>query len=349
MVRVGDAWFPCDKGDDSFELTYPPSVDPATVPAPRTPNPITSYTYYGQVLCPEPRVVCSEQLSLVTTDTLYRPRSAVTATTTTTEAIVGESDWPILVSVSPTLASVGGGAVITVLGYNLKTSFFSCRALRIGGVPSNLDSYQFVGNATMDIFLVNTTELNPSSLAGGPEEDGSGVVDVELMCSGVLSCGSTSSEENELLQSMCAVARLPAAFTYLPIPLPPEPSYFLESVTNQIIATIIAVFVIGLVIFLIRWYLKQSYAAPTQEELDMMKVHLNADGSSSSPPSRRMSERQVEEMEEREMERIRRRDERDANAVRLVCIPGHPDDLMGEGIVVLEYDHKGDRDSAIEL
>lgn len=272
-VRVGQRYMTCKTGDRTA-LTFPLSHPSYAPPAGKAGTTYwTDYVYNGVWDCPQPSYVCQTALG---GNAPYRSSSGITLTS---------SAWPEIVELDPPHGVVTGAEAITVSGRNLFQKDgtmlpISCRGLWIGGVATVFETYTSLGtNATtgLDVFVVNTSALpqayndgssgsgsgsGVTSYVGGEGDDGSGTVDVALLCKipDVLVC--SGEVDGGFSDGYCALSTKKGAFTYTSIPPTPPGTYFLSDSTNQII--IIAVFAVVMlaILTLIYFYCRSTYAPP---------------------------------------------------------------------------------------
>jgi hypothetical protein len=259
VVRVGQRYIVCDSGA-SIAFAFPQS-HPLFTPMPMPYW--TDYVYNGVLQCPDVRYLCQPEMGL------FRSSGSVTLTS---------SSWPEIVSIDPPHASVEGAEVITVQGRNLVQSAstqlpVSCRGLWIGGVGTVFESFVFMGtNGTtgLDAFRVNTTKMPQvvsgaaNEYVGGANSDGSGVVDVALLCKGegVLVCANQWDVGGGFSDGYCAVGTVRRGFTLTSIPPPPQPTYFLSEATNQVIIVVSFALVMAIILVALVRYCKATYAPP---------------------------------------------------------------------------------------
>jgi hypothetical protein len=273
-VRVGQRYLTCKTGDRTV-FTFPPA-HPSYAPPVATAGTTywTDYVYNGAWDCPQPSYMCQAALG---SNAPYRS-SGITLTAAL---------WPEIVELDPPHGVVTGDETITVRGRRLfqkdGTLPISCRGLWIGGVGTVFETYTSLGtNAStgLDVFTVNTTALpqaysdgsgSATSYVGGSADDGSGVVDVALLCKipDVLVC--SNEVDGGFSDGYCAISTIKGAFTYTSIPPTPPGTYFLSDGTNQaIIIAVFAVVMVGITT-LIYFYCRSTYRPP--DGVTLAKLH----------------------------------------------------------------------------
>jgi hypothetical protein len=240
MFRAGDAYYDCRPYPQLTELTFPVAQPTTAKTAPFSPTTaMPAYDFYGQIQCPDPGTVC------VAGSPLYGDGGLFTSST-----------YPALELVEPMNASVAGGVTLTVK-WSVSSSYMaaiSCHGLLIGGQPTNISSYQDSGSSTIDKgrvvngFSVRTIAVVASGSYGGVQDDGSGRVDVGLLCSipNVMECGPQ-------YDGMCLAAVWRQSFDLLSLPPPPAELGFLNSVTGQAVIALIGIFGLFLLLVLASW------------------------------------------------------------------------------------------------
>lgn len=227
MFRAGDAFYPCSPYPQMSELTLPVVQGTTAHNAPFSSSAIPAFDFYGQIQCPDALVSCAPG------SLLYGGGGFFTS-----------SSYPALVSVEPLNASVAGGVTLTVK-WSRGADYsgpMSCNGLLIGGQPTNFSTYEstgssfIVGGRTFHTFTINTSAVLTAGALGGANEDGSGTVDVGLLCSipDVMECGPQ-------YLGMCLVTVWPQGFEYLSLPPPPAELGFLGSVTGQAIVALMGI------------------------------------------------------------------------------------------------------------
>ncbi|CUF93709.1 transmembrane protein, putative [Bodo saltans] len=212
MFRAGDVFYGCQGQYPALsELTFMSNRTTNNSNKALSVTAIPAYGYYGQIQCPNASVVCGGGSTLSGLDV---------------------AAFPKLLSIEPMSASVAGGARLTVrlsVGSSISASV-TCKGLLIGGQPTNASTWE-QGTSVLQLstvtrtFAVNTLPLS-SVEYGGANSDGSGVVDVSLLCRvpGALECGTQ-------YDGYCAVATWRQAFELF-TPLEVSGSSF-ESVIDE--------------------------------------------------------------------------------------------------------------------
>jgi hypothetical protein len=253
MFRAGDAFYDCQGEYPALsELTFQPVFTTSESNRAFSISAIPAYDYYGQIQCPNISDACAGGPTLVNLDGAAFPR---------------------LVSIEPMNASIAGNVSLTVtwsVGI-LANAAVTCKGILIGGQQTNASTYEQGGSLVvlsqyLQSFTIRTVPTLSGGQYGGVNDDGSGTVDVSLLCKvqGVIECGPQ-------YDGYCSVFTWRRAFEYLPLP-PEEPSLgFLGTVVGQ--AVIAMVGIIGLFILLV---IASVIAGKFSDEIQPVDAALDA-------------------------------------------------------------------------
>lgn len=169
-LRIGSSYFPCTSDGMVLEVTFPPSADFSQVPPPKNATAAfpSYYEFHGQVVCPRISFLCkpsNANSSIPALSSVFLRDSS--------QRLLTVSNWPRIVSIAPSQCSIVGGEAITVFGIFSRNALngVSCRGLRIGGQPTDIQSYYalpYNSSTGLDAFVVNTTSL-PGASSGSLE------------------------------------------------------------------------------------------------------------------------------------------------------------------------------------
>ncbi|CUG92632.1 Hypothetical protein, putative, partial [Bodo saltans] len=218
MFRAGNAFYGCQGQYPALsELTFMLNHATNSTNSALSVSAIPAYGYYGQIQCPNASVVCANG---------------------STFAGLGVTGFPKLLAVSPSRASVAGNVTLNVT-YDVGSTVVdnvTCKGVLIGGQQTDVSTWvpgdfrrRSAGVFGLS-FVVNTLPLS-STAHGGANSDGSGVVDVSLLCMvpGVVECGTQYG-------GYCAVNTLRQAFMLEPLPVASPPP--VVAVTASIVSTL---------------------------------------------------------------------------------------------------------------
>ncbi|CUE89945.1 peptidase, putative [Bodo saltans] len=227
MFRAGNAFYGCQGQYPVLsELTFQPVSTVDRSNAPFSTTAIPAYDFYGQIQCPNVSYVCASGSTLAGLD---------------------GATFPTLVSIEPMNASIAGNVTLTV-GLSINTAV-TCKGLLIGGQQTNASTWEMGGSTVksslyFQSFTINTVPTLSSGAYGGPNDDGSGLVDVSLLCivPGAMVCGSQYG-------GYCSVYTWRQAFEYLPLPDAAATLGFLGTVVGQAVVALCGI--VGLFILLV--------------------------------------------------------------------------------------------------